>query len=223
MLKLYWTDVSDLPELDPALFSDYRKEKLSRIRHEMTRKSAVGVELLLIRALRETDSRITPPLPIAADEYGKPYLTQGGVRFNLSHSEQYAACAVSDAEIGLDVQILSPWRESLVQRLFTVGEAMDIRAANDPDAAFTALWCRKESFLKATGLGLRLLLSAFDLSGDSPTADYRGISYEFRECRIGELFFCLCAERGALPERLTPEFVSCRELAGLIRSDPTRA
>ena len=36
------------------------------------------------------------------NEYGKPYLESGGLFFNLSHSGEYVACAISDKEIGID-------------------------------------------------------------------------------------------------------------------------
>ena len=54
---------------------------------------------------------------------GKPYFKEiPGIRFNLSHSGDYIACAFSDLEIGLDLQICSAPHLSVMRiakRFFT--------------------------------------------------------------------------------------------------------
>ena len=155
MIYVCWADVSGLDAAAEAYeLSSYRREKLDRMKEPLSRKQGIGAELLLQRALKHCRPELPLPPVIACAEGGKPFLRDAGLFFNLSHSGAFAACAVSDAEIGLDIQVPVQAREELVRRVFTPREASYISAAEDRDAAFTELWCKKESFIKMTGKGL---------------------------------------------------------------------
>ena len=102
---------------------------------------------------------------------GKPYFKEiPGIRFNLSHSGDYIACAFSDLEIGLDLQICSAPHLSVMRiakRFFTGQEyeaLYTLPPAQDsprPDNSaprldlFYNLWSVKEACLKYIGCGLR--------------------------------------------------------------------
>lgn len=197
MLKLYWADADRTEPIDPALFSEYRRKKLEALRLEGPRRASACAERLLMEAMRREEPERSFPLQIEADAMGKPRLSDGGPCFNLSHTGHYAACAISGEALGLDIQTLSQGSEALIRRFFTEGERELIRTAGERDAAFTRLWCRKESFLKAIGLGLRLELRSFDVSSLTAPVPYHGTAYAFREARVADLFFCVCA-----PEKL---------------------
>lgn len=193
MLKTYWADVNTWNTPDSLPLSEYRREIIARLKQREARLASLCAEALLIEAVRRENKNTGFPLEVQADRNGKPYLADGSFCFNLSHSSHYAACAISDHPIGLDIQILSPCREEVVRRFLAPGEQNEALNAEKPNEAFTSLWCRKESFLKAIGLGLRLELNAFDLSGSEPMLDYKGVAYAIREYRVDDLFFCVCA------------------------------
>ena len=207
MLKVYWANADELNMPDPVLLSDYRRSKLSALKPEEPRRASACSEMLLIEALRREDPTISLPLRVETDAFGKPYLPDSALCFNLSHSGPYAACAFSDRPLGLDIQRLTECREALVRRFFAPREQEHILNAACRGEAFTRLWCRKESFLKAIGLGLRLELDSFDVSGTDPQLSYEGTDYAFRETRVGELFFCVCAHKDALPDGDYPELI----------------
>ena len=149
MLRIYYADVSALPENPEGLpLSRYRLEQLNRVRPALRRRQGIGAELLLIRALRELDGDLALPLDILTEQGGKPYLACGTPHFSLSHSGRFAACALSDKTVGLDIQLQSPCRESLVHRFFAPEEQRYVLASEDRDAAFTEIWSKKESRLK---------------------------------------------------------------------------
>ncbi len=85
------------------------------------------------------------------NEYGKPYLKEGALFFNLSHSGEYTACAISDHEIGIDIQKICI-KEHAMRRICTPEERARIKTAED----FTRMWVIKESFAKAKGIGIGL-------------------------------------------------------------------
>ena len=105
--------------------------------------------------------------------HGKPRLEEprpaevGPFFFNLSHSGEVALCAVSQlGEIGIDVERIRPLRDP--ERLARDHLSPEERRRR-PDwshesalAEFFRIWARKESILKAAGLGLSRPLSRVD-------------------------------------------------------------
>ena len=91
---------------------------------------------------------------VARTESGKPYVVDGSLHFNLSHSGDYALIAVTaDAPVGVDIERHREhrrWRE-IAKRFFAPHEASSLRTADD----FYRLWVVKEAVLKALGTGLR--------------------------------------------------------------------
>ena len=95
---------------------------------------------------------------------GKPYLAnRDDAFFSLSHSGNWVFCAVSDKEVGLDAQALTPYREAVAARCFTAEERAWI---DGNDKRFTDLWTMKEAYLKFTGFGLVLPMSSFTVPFD---------------------------------------------------------
>lgn len=101
-------------------------------------------------------------------KYGKPRIARPAVptlRFNLSHTDGLAVCAIARAAIGVDAERIvgSTPAVDMARRFFSSEEA-DRIAAHEPNLAlvhFTELWTLKEAFLKALGCGLRVGLDRF--------------------------------------------------------------
>jgi 4'-phosphopantetheinyl transferase len=107
-------------------------------------------------------------LVYTANSYGKPSMASDGLRFSTSHSHETWAVALSDREIGVDVehhQADLDWRD-LADSLFGPAERAALRALPPEDAirGFFDCWARKEAFVKAIGMGLSYPLDAFSVS-----------------------------------------------------------
>jgi 4'-phosphopantetheinyl transferase len=109
-------------------------------------------------------------LEISTGTHGKPHIEAfPGFGFNLSHSGNLAVFAfVSGAHVGVDVEELRGLNDCdiLVNRYFSELEKREYRslAPDLQQQAFFNAWTRKEAFVKATGEGLSLSLSAFSVS-----------------------------------------------------------
>ena len=91
---------------------------------------------------------------ILKDDKGKPYIEgREDIFVSLSHSKGTVMCAVSDKEIGIDVEMCAERRKSVESRVFTESEITLINNAKDENKAFFTLWTLKESYLKAIGTG----------------------------------------------------------------------
>jgi phosphopantetheinyl transferase len=92
-------------------------------------------------------------------KYQKPYFIGAFSQlfFSLSHSGGYVLCAVSDREIGADIQRFEAkdWKD-LGNRFFldTERRAWKALPADRQEAFFYRLWARKEAYGKLTGEGL---------------------------------------------------------------------
>ena len=74
--------------------------------------------------------------------------------FNLSHCKQAIACALSESPIGVDVETIGRYSESLARHVLSPEEFDLVSSAPDPQIPFTRLWTQKEAVVKLTGRGI---------------------------------------------------------------------
>jgi 4'-phosphopantetheinyl transferase len=158
-----------------ALLSvDERARQRSFVSPELRRRfgaARAGLRTLLGRHL-DLDPR---RLVFATNEFGKPRLADDGqVHFNLSHCEERAVLAISDAaEVGIDLERERPIEHvDLARRYFHPNEVTAITVSPDEAEqrrAFFLVWTLKEAVVKALGTGLSTPLDSFAVAiGPSP-------------------------------------------------------
>lgn len=175
-----WANISGVDPGDMRGFSERRIKKLEGIRNENEKRRSAGAELMLIHAVTALFPDCEPPVAYDADENGKPYFKEiDGAYFSLSHSGEYAVCAVSGKPVGVDIQALRRLNEGIVKRCFTESE----RGRLTDDASFTALWARKEAVSKAVGLGIQIGFSDIDVLGSEARYGGGRYSVEDIDCR----------------------------------------
>jgi len=90
------------------------------------------------------------------NKYGKPYLENNPLYFNISHCSNYIAIAISDKEIGIDIERFDHYRESLIEKVCSIEEIKEIENSDNKDVEFIRIWCMKESLVKCEGRGIKL-------------------------------------------------------------------
>jgi 4'-phosphopantetheinyl transferase len=93
--------------------------------------------------------------------YGKPYFDNENFGFNMSHSEAYVVCVISDDEkknLGIDIEKISPIKISSFDSILSSREKKEI----DGIEKFYRCWTRKEAIIKADGKGLHIPLETID-------------------------------------------------------------
>jgi len=97
--------------------------------------------------------------------HGKPEVP--GLRFNISHSGARALIALSQVEVGADIELPRPRRtDDIARRFFAPGEVQRLFALGDAEARreqFFRLWTCKEAFLKVTGEGLSRSTRSYEI------------------------------------------------------------
>ena len=172
MTGLYVRDVSALFDGAWAAYLSClppeRAAKARSFRRDHDSARCVGAWLLLRDALERHGVELDR-FVLRTGEYGKPYL-DGGPEFSISHAGPYAAVAVSESPVGVDVE--GPrCTLKIAERRFAPAEYA-AAAALKGDAQreyLQRLWVAKEAFVKALGTGLGTPFRSFcvTLSGDS--------------------------------------------------------
>ena len=137
------------------LLTQQRREQVLRFRHELGQKLCAAAFLLLCEGLREEYGITEPPL-LSYHEDGKPFLADyPHIHFNMSHCQVAAVCALAPHPIGIDVERIRPFNESVVRYTMNEEELRQIEASSRPDIAFIRLWTMKEALLKLKGTGIK--------------------------------------------------------------------
>jgi 4'-phosphopantetheinyl transferase len=163
MIKVAYCDVSDLDMIKAyKLLPENRKEKFDKFRFDKDKKLSAGAYLLLDKLLKEEN--ITQP-DFKIDKYGKAYISNwDNIYFNLSHSGKLVSCAISDMEVGVDVEYNDPTIDlNIAKHYFYNSEYENIMKSNTPSDEFFKYWVLKESYMKYTGLGFNLPLDSFEI------------------------------------------------------------
>lgn len=163
MIKLAYCNIDNL-DLKKAynLVSRNRQEKIDFYRFDKDKKLSCGAYLLLKKLLSEKN--ITNPI-FKTEKYGKSYISNyENIYFNLSHSGKIVLCAISDMEVGVDVEYIDSEIDlNIAKNYFFNKEYESIMKSDNPSEEFFKYWVLKESYMKYTGLGMNLKLNAFEI------------------------------------------------------------
>ena len=156
MMHIYLSqDIWDF-DLDAALaeISEQRREQAVKFKHELGQRLCVLAYQLLKQGLSEVYGIEENPV-FEYNEHGKPSIIgHPEICFNLSHCKEAAICAISDQPVGVDVESVRSFNESLVRYTMNEDEIRQIESSEDQAVAFIRLWTMKESAMKLIGTGI---------------------------------------------------------------------
>ena len=155
---VYVCDISELYDLPGAeLLTPMRRERMFRYRFHEDRTRCLAAGLMLRCVFGDTQAE-----RITNSSLGKPYLPCGPF-FNLSHSGSKVVLLVGDQELGVDIEQITPYSQSVAWQVFTDCELAWLNIQQS-DEAFFRLWTGKESIMKALGQGFQLPPESFEIS-----------------------------------------------------------
>ena len=163
MIKVAYCNVENL-DLKKAypLVSRNRQEKIDFYRFDKDKKLSAGAYLLLKKLL--SGENVADPI-FKNQRFGKAYISNHeNIHFNLSHSGEMVLCAISDMEIGVDIEYNDSKIDlDIAKHYFYNREYESIMNAANPSDEFFRYWVLKESYMKYTGLGMNLELDSFEI------------------------------------------------------------
>ena len=186
--------------------STERRTKIDRCAKRKDKILSLAAGLLLETAL--SDAGVADRTIIVGDN-GKPYLASGEIFFNLSHSGDRVMCAVSDREVGCDVQQTGEINLKIADRFFSPDEKMFLDSITDENEkidVFFRLWTLKESYIKMLGTGLKMPLKSFSVSffDDVPVFAEKKNKYRFKEYSTSDNYkYAVCTESSSIADKVT--------------------
>ena len=148
------------------VLADDERDRAARFVQAVHRDRHIAGRARLRQILGAETGRDPRDLVFRTGAQGKPFL-DGGPDFNLSHSGELAALAISrDGPVGIDVERHRPIEEAVARHSFSPAEFATLSGlpARDWQGGFYRCWTRKEAVIKADGRGLSMPLDGFDVS-----------------------------------------------------------
>jgi 4'-phosphopantetheinyl transferase len=153
IIKKYLNDFDEL----------FIKKTLSYRRWQDAQLSLLGRRLLL-EGFKEYEISSNEINNLVYNKFGKPFLKNNPVFFNISHSGDFVICAINDkSEIGIDIEIISDIEINDFKSQLTENEWSNIILSNNKKATFFDYWTQKEAVVKAHGHGLTIPLNSFEI------------------------------------------------------------
>ncbi|MBO7601844.1 MAG: 4'-phosphopantetheinyl transferase superfamily protein [Bacteroidaceae bacterium] len=137
-----------------AQLSEQRREQALKFKHELGQRTCAAAYLLLCDGLRKEYGIIEKPV-FEYGEHGKPSLLgYPHIQFNFSHCREAVICILSNQPVGVDIESIRPFKQTLVDYTMNEEEVARIQQAERPDFEFIKLWTQKEAVLKLSGDGI---------------------------------------------------------------------
>lgn len=165
MIRTWIADVTELREKQKYFYyykkvPEFRQRKADKIGVQEGKALSIGA-WILFQKMKET------------------YQLGGDVVYNLSHSGNYVLCSVEDSRtpgirLGCDLEEIKQLRLEVARHYFCESEIQYIiqqDTEEEKKEAFYRYWVLKESFMKATRMGMKLGLSEFEIQikeGEAP-------------------------------------------------------
>ncbi|MDW2800463.1 4'-phosphopantetheinyl transferase superfamily protein [Clostridium boliviensis] len=200
------------------LLSQERQKKAIKYRHEIDTTRTVCGEMLLRYGLSKRSGSALPetPLQFTYNSYGKPILPDyPDIFFNISHSGDWVACAVSDSEIGIDIEQISLGMDlDIANHYFHEKEIQLINSVTVPESYhyFFQFWTAKESYLKCIGKGLGEPLNNFYVSEKTIILENKITPYHinFYKTSVNYVLSVCCTSSFIAPA--SPSYVSIEDI-----------
>ena len=183
MTRIFICDIYSISEekitsfLDDFPFGKSEKDRLEKIKNQDRKGSSLAALISLARLVDEY-----LPLSIERTENGKPFFKDlTSLKFNLSHAGGIAVVAVSDCDIGVDIEFIRDDVDTqrIAERFFA---PTDIKNED-----FFSLWTKKEAYSKMLGSTL-----APNLSKELPNDIFKQLEVSFKDSRG---YISICSER----------------------------
>ncbi len=169
-MKWYQFNIQNMTDDEyNCAYSLMRKEKqhrVDRFRFQDDKKRTVAGEMLARKAISEKCNVKPEEIVFATEKQGKPFAEGISIHFNISHSEDFVVCAVSDTPVGIDIEKIRPVNLKTAKKFCNEDELLyifgympaeeDLTETTDIDllTRFFEIWTKKEAYGKCIGEGL---------------------------------------------------------------------
>ncbi len=195
-MKIYLSNISEICDCDIAewfdMMSDERKETVRKLKIPQKQKAKIVADNLCRNAISDFCGIANDKIEFGISKNGKPYAKSLDIHFNISHSGDMVVCAVSDKEIGIDIEKIREINPRASEKFACKKE---IEYINSHKNGFFEIWTLKEAYFKciSTGLGADIKNVSFTINDKEIICSETNFELLFHE--IAEGYICSTCER----------------------------
>ena len=157
MPQIYYCDTAKFDPLYEKMLEvlpEERREKAEGFSQRKDKLLSAAAGIMLVKIFGKDVFE-----KILYNEHGKPFF-EHGKRFSISHSGRFSVIAVSEDEIGIDIEARENVNPAVAKRCFTEEEQFFAKMST---RNFLRIWTAKEAVLKLLGTGFSCSPSNFSV------------------------------------------------------------
>ncbi len=195
-MKLFFYNISNASEAELSEWFDSmstkRKEAVKKLKIPQKQKLKIAADHICRKAISEFCSISPDEIKFDISEYGKPYVKGLNTYFSISHSGDFVVCAVSDKEIGIDIEKIREINPEVSKRF---ADENELDYINSHKNGLLEIWTLKEAYFKCigTGLGTDIKNVSFEISESGVSCSEK--SFECTFINIENGYICSVCER----------------------------
>lgn len=195
-MKIYSCNITTVSETELnewfAAMGEERKESVLRLQNANKRKAKIAADRLCRLAISEFCGIDSKSIKFGLSEREKPFAVNCNVNFNISHSGDWVICAVSENEIGIDIEKKRHVNPRAAEKFACTGE---LEYISSHENGFFEIWTLKEAYFKCigTGLGADIKTVSFEINDNNIKCSENGFDCSF--IRIADGYICSVCEK----------------------------
>lgn len=167
-MEWYKYNITDMNDIEYQTFysmmSSYKQECVNKFRYTEDKKRTVAGEMLVRKIISQKCNAPVEAIKFDLSVYGKPYVVNFPVTFSISHSGNYAVCAVDENPVGIDIEKIRAVDLNVAKHICSQDELSYLFGHNPSNEDFMLdsygllvnffkIWTAKEARYKCLGNG----------------------------------------------------------------------
>ena len=168
------------------------KKNIDKIIDKKKKKQTIIGKILLKELLKENYKIDYDDITIRKNKNGKPYIKDKDIYYNISHSEDYVICVISDKRIGVDIEKIRKLNKNNI-KFFATKKEQDYINEKDFNKRALRVYTLKEAYCKMLGKNMNIASKIeFDIKENTITHPNINI---YTIADIKEYIISICEEK----------------------------
>ncbi len=212
MVKILYSDIVDgfsdeHKNFIMSIISDEQKKKVNRFIYDNDKRRCLMGLALTGFVYSELPGR----LKIKVNDYGKPYIENSDICYNISHSGRYVIIAYGNSNVGADIEKIGKCHNEIASFCFSEEEyAMLNQYEDDKKIYFYKLWTLKESYIKYDGRGLYLPMKSFSVCSKENQFYVKNQIVKFKQFKVEKKYMISVCSKEKITDKLN--FISISDI-----------
>lgn len=143
-------DISSLNDKILPIKNTYFAKRIDEYSGQNEKKRTYACYVLLKKLAKKIYNVDIDDIDIVRTKEGKPVVGDGAFCFNIAHSGDMIAIAISQNDVGIDIEKMRPY-DSRIAKKFFPEQVENISNSQSPDLEFTREWTVFEAKVKLFG------------------------------------------------------------------------